>query len=142
MALEGLFGSELVGKHDTTVAVSSLSEKELIGVYFSAHWCPPCRSFTPKLVDTYVKVRDASKKWEIVFVSFDRTLEACNEYYLEMPWLMLPFDSDLKEGLAEKFKVEGIPALIFLDPKTGEVKSMGGRALVEDDKEGAKFPWV
>ena len=33
----------------------SLSKKKLIGLYFSAHWCPPCRAFTPELV----KFRDA-----------------------------------------------------------------------------------
>ena len=32
-------------------------EGKVIGIYFSAHWCPPCRGFTPKLVEWYGKVK-------------------------------------------------------------------------------------
>ncbi len=27
--------------------------KDIIAFYFSAHWCPPCRAFTPILKDFY-----------------------------------------------------------------------------------------
>lgn len=27
--------------------------KDFICIYFSAHWCPPCRGFTPVLKDFY-----------------------------------------------------------------------------------------
>ncbi len=42
---------------------------KMVGIYFSAHWCPPCRAFTPNLV----KFRDKNKdEFEIVFVSSDK----------------------------------------------------------------------
>jgi len=25
----------------------------VLGLYFSAHWCPPCRAFTPELLKEY-----------------------------------------------------------------------------------------
>ena len=28
-----------------------LNRKKIYGLYFSAHWCPPCRKFTPQLVE-------------------------------------------------------------------------------------------
>jgi thiol-disulfide isomerase/thioredoxin len=31
--------------------------QELVLYYFSAHWCPPCRQFTPLLKDFYEEVR-------------------------------------------------------------------------------------
>merc|ERR1719189_1069843 len=46
-----------------------LCENEVIGIYFSAHWCPPCRGFTPVLAETYETLAKAGKKFEIVFVS-------------------------------------------------------------------------
>ncbi len=32
---------------------TALKDKKLVLFYFSAHWCPPCRGFTPKLKDFY-----------------------------------------------------------------------------------------
>mmetsp|Transcript_119915 Transcript_119915/g.274753 ORF Transcript_119915/g.274753 Transcript_119915/m.274753 type:complete len:81 (-) Transcript_119915:67-309(-) len=51
-ALEELLGPTLVGQ-DGNVDTSSLDGKT-IGLYFSAHWCPPCRGFTPKLTESYL----------------------------------------------------------------------------------------
>lgn len=34
------------GKVATATAVAGA---EYIGIYFSAHWCPPCKTFTPVL---------------------------------------------------------------------------------------------
>merc|ERR1712061_422912 len=97
-----------------------------IGLYFSAHWCPPCRGFTPKLAEWYTK--DLQKKGlEIVFVSSDRDEKAFNEYYAEQPWTALPYTSrDLKNQLSKKFKVQGIPSFVILDAD-GKVITKDGR---------------
>lgn len=42
-------------------------------VYFSAHWCPPCRQFTPRLAETYRRLRDGGRAVECVFVSSDQS---------------------------------------------------------------------
>merc|ERR1712232_1315373 len=55
-----LLGSELVQK----------AGGKPIGLYFSAHWCPPCRAFTPKLAQWYKEGR--KDKMEIIFVSSDK----------------------------------------------------------------------
>ncbi|KAK3933257.1 Nucleoredoxin [Frankliniella fusca] len=44
----------------------------VLGVYFSAHWCPPCKAFTPQLVNTYNAVRERGHSFEVIFVSSDR----------------------------------------------------------------------
>lgn len=33
-----------------------LATKTLVALYFSAHWCAPCRKFTPQLVEFYNRV--------------------------------------------------------------------------------------
>ncbi|EEE51864.1 hypothetical protein OsJ_33399 [Oryza sativa Japonica Group] len=39
-------------------------------LYFSAHWCSPCRKFLPKLIEEYIKMREeTSSDVEVVFVS-------------------------------------------------------------------------
>ena len=66
------------------------------GIYFSAHWCPPCRSFTPKLSVFYEEHRAAGQKFEVVFVSSDKDASSWEEYFHEMPWLALPFNDPKK----------------------------------------------
>ena len=77
----------------------------MVGLYFSAHWCPPCRGFTPKLADVYKELNGLEKSFEIVFLSSDKSEDAFKEYFNEMPWLALPFTKrDLKTKLADKYE--------------------------------------
>ena len=82
--------------------------------YFSAHWCPPCRGFTPQLAKWYTD--DLKEKGlEVVFVSSDRDEAAFNEYYAEQPWLALDYaDRGAKEDLSTYFGVNGIPSLAIM----------------------------
>merc|ERR1711907_525809 len=87
-------GSDLMAK----------TEGKPFALYFSAHWCPPCRGFTPKLAEYYnTGLKD---KMEIIFVSSDRDQESFDEYSKEMPWLALPYEKrDAKNTLSKAFGV-------------------------------------
>ena len=113
---------------------------KVFGIYFSAHWCPPCKAFTPMLCDAYNTINKDEKKFEVIFVSSDQTEDAFKEYFGTMPFLALPYDSEIKDVLSDYFEVEGIPMLIILDGD-GRVITSSGRAVVSGDKEGKKFPW-
>lgn len=131
----GLFGEELVGKEGGVRASEALKGKKFVGVYFSAHWCPPCRGFTPVLGAFYDQiVEDDDALLEIVFVSSDSSNEEFKEYYGSMPWLALPFSSSMKSHLSSRFAVSGIPKLVILDGSTGEIKSLDGRGDVLSNK--------
>merc|ERR1712054_602416 len=103
-----------MGNKDGAVDKSTLDGK-VLGLYFSAHWCPPCRSFTPQLSKWYSEgLKD--KDFEIVFVSSDRDEEAFKSYHAEQPWLALDFaDRKAKEQLSNLFGVRGIPTLVIVD---------------------------
>lgn len=112
-----------------------------VGLYFSAHWCPPCKSFTPELVKTYQKVKEAGKEFEMIFLSSDRDEAAFKDYFAEMPWLALPYaDRQRKADLSSHFGVQGIPTLVMLDVD-GTVITDGARSSIEADPEGKEFPW-
>ena len=64
-----------------------------VGFYFSAHWCRPCRAFTPKLVEVYKEAQANSLPFRIVFVSSDFDEQSFNEYRSEMPWPAVPLNS-------------------------------------------------
>jgi nucleoredoxin len=85
-------------------------------LYFSAHWCPPCRLFTPKLVEWYKGFKATHPNFELVFVSGDRDEAAMKEYIKEtgMPWPAVAFDKAESEAF-QKFSSDGIPYLVLLD---------------------------
>lgn len=49
--LEGV--TELVRRDGTKASPSDLDDVPVVALYFSAHWCPPCRAFTPVLQEFY-----------------------------------------------------------------------------------------
>merc|ERR1711988_1387207 len=133
-------GETLVRNDGTEVKYADLAGKT-IGIYFSAHWCPPCRGFTPDLVKTYNKLQAAGKPFEVIFASSDRDEAAFKEYFGEMPWLSLPYsDRAAKEKLSKIFGVSGIPSFHIIE-HDGTVINSNGRSAVGGDPEGAEFPW-
>jgi hypothetical protein len=61
-----------------------------------------------------------------------------------MPWLAIPFEDSLGsvgEALSNKYKIKGIPSLVLVDGKTGDVITKEGRNKIPADKAGVGFPW-
>jgi len=85
-------------------------------IYYSAHWCPPCRAFTPKLVDWYKEFKPKHENFELVFASSDKDENAMLEYMTEtkMPWPAIRF-SDKKESGVDKYGSDGIPYLVLIN---------------------------
>ena len=141
--MEKLLGSSLVSSGGSQPTAEALAGKDVVGLYFSAHWCPPCRGFTPKLAGYYKDIVAAGKSLEIVFVSSDKDQGSFDEYFGEQPWLALPFSArDEKNALSSKYGVSGIPSLVLLDGKTGELITKDGRAALTEDPTGESFPWT
>jgi len=143
-AFEELFGKKLLSKAggEEVDTATKLAGVDAVGIYFSAHWCGPCRGFTPVLAEAYKTMTAAGKKFEIVFASSDRDQAAFDDYYGDMPWAALPYEARAaKEALSKKYKVRGIPSLVILD-KDGNTITTDGRAAISGDPEGANFPWT
>ncbi len=134
-------GQELVKADGSKVSAdSALKGKDFVCLYFSAHWCPPCRMFTPKLKEWYQEVK--GKNVEIVFVSGDRSPKDMMDYMKEShgDWLATEHESDLSEKLNEKFEVSGIPSLVVLKAD-GTLVTKGGRADVSNHGKDAIEFW-
>ncbi|KAJ4962492.1 hypothetical protein NE237_022431 [Protea cynaroides] len=111
------------------VLVSELVGKT-IGLYFGAHWCPPCRAFTIQLKGAYNLLKTSqNKSFEIIFISTDRDQEEFNLHIKSMPWLAIPYNDKTQQDLCRIFDIKGIPALVLLGPD-GKTLSTNGRALI------------
>ena len=139
--MQSLFGSKLQTQAGPVDTAAALSGKGHVGIYFSAHWCPPCRGFTPKLAEWY-NANAEKLGMEIVFVSSDKDAGQFDEYFGEMPWAALPFaERDLKASLSKKFKVNGIPAFVIVDGN-GNLVTDKGRNGLASDPTALSFPWA
>ena len=81
------------------ILVSELVGKT-IGLYFAAHWCPPCRAFTAQLIEAYNKlVATRNQCFEIIFVSTDRDHQEFDLSLSNMPWLAIPYEDKARQDL-------------------------------------------
>lgn len=137
-----LFGDRIQNASGEAVAVESLNET-VVGLYFSALWCPPCRIFTPKLIEAYGAIREAGHAFEIILVSADRTEEQMTRYMTEygMPWLAVPFGAEHRHSLPRLHRVSGIPALVIVDVN-GDVLAYDGVESVEAHGAAAFRRWL
>ncbi|MGC6455656.1 MAG: thioredoxin-like domain-containing protein [Coraliomargaritaceae bacterium] len=104
----------------------SIQPKDYYAIYYSAHWCPPCRKFTPKLVNFYNEAIGHHDNIEIIFVSSDQDEDKMESYMekTDMRWLALDFDKKDNKSSKELtgYVGRGIPHLVVID-KNGKILS-------------------
>merc|ERR1712227_1030342 len=116
MALADVVGSSfLASDGKTSVGLEALEGAELVGVYFSAHWCGPCRGFTPKLITFHKMLAEEGVNFPIIFASSDTDEASFQDYFKDMPWLAFPHGDQRIKALNKKFEVNGIPWVVVLD---------------------------
>ena len=118
----------LLDANEIEISKNKLAGK-FVGLYFSASWCGPCRSFTPKLV----KFRDQHiENFEVVLVGSDGSDKAQANYMKKynMPWLALKNQSESARNISLSLDVEYIPYLVVLDPNGNVVTKKGKQDIV------------
>ncbi len=139
---DGVFkGKKLLNQKGELVDTESvLADKQVIAVYFSAHWCPPCRQFTPMLKEFFQEL--SAEPFTIIFVSSDRDEDSMKAYFAEHgDYFACPFsDQQLSSALKENCGVTGIPMLAIVD-KTGKMLHANGRADVMKGPNAAIRLW-
>uniref|UniRef100_A0A8C9FRG2 Nucleoredoxin like 2 n=1 Tax=Pavo cristatus TaxID=9049 RepID=A0A8C9FRG2_PAVCR len=119
-------GRLLVSKDGRSVDPEEALQNKVVGLYFSAGWCSPCRDFTPVLCDFYTELLEESQPpapFEVVFISSDHSAEEMVGYMHSMhgDWLALPFH--------DPYKHNGLPDLVVLWKEMSE----GVAKLVADE---------
>ncbi|XP_060591758.1 uncharacterized protein LOC132746575 [Ruditapes philippinarum] len=128
-AVKDILGETVINSEGEEVIVEQIcKDKIAIGIYFSAQWCSPCRSFTPILKRFF---EENAKDFAVVFVSSDIDQSAFDEYFSTMPWYAVQYtDTELKEQLTAKYKIRGTPSIVVLRPG-GEVIEENGRSTIQ-----------
>jgi len=94
-----------------------LAPKHIYGLYFSAHWCGPCRKFTPQLVAYYNQIAHDHPEFEIIFVSADKSADGMAVYMREsgMPWPAIEYGKLANVPTLQKYAGRAIPDLVIVD---------------------------
>jgi nucleoredoxin len=94
-----------------------LTPKQIYGLYFSAHWCGPCRKFTPQLVAYYNQITHDHPEFEIIFVSADKSADGMATYMREsgMSWPAIEYGKLANVAALQKYAGRGIPDLVIVD---------------------------
>jgi len=140
-----LTGQQLLKKTGEVVnANEALKDKKIICYYFSAHWCPPCRNFTPILADFYNELtKDSEEPLEVIFVSGDNSPEELMAYMNDLhgDWLAVQHGAVLSEQLLQKYEISGIPSLVVVN-QSGQLISSNGRSEVTEKGPKAFQLWL
>eukprot|EP01084_Bolivina_argentea_P014271 26664_1 len=141
--LKALIGDKFIARNGKKVTFEDrIKGNDLVAIYFSAHWCPPCRKFTPLLTDVYEEWKEEGTKIEIIFVSSDQNEKSFKEYFEQQgDWLSYPFGSQQGKLLKYKFGVSGIPTLIVIN-KNGKVIDTKARRIVMQKGPLAVKSWM
>ncbi len=117
-------------------ALRPYDRKYLAGVkfyalYFSASWCPPCRAFTPGLVEAYGKIHAQYPEFELVLVNHDQSPEDMEAYMRgdAMKWPALNWHLIASSGDINSYGGDGIPDLVLVDEN--------GRVLSDSYRNGS-----
>ena len=129
--------------HDgQTVSFDDVKAKEDgFAIYFAASWIRQCRFFTPKLVSTYAKMKEAGRDMEIIFCAIERDQEAFEDFWAEMPFPCLPPNHPANTKLRAALGIRNVPTLVTIKSATGEIINADAVSIVEDDPDGLRFPW-
>jgi Thioredoxin-like len=101
------------------------------------------QQFTPVLAQLYSSLNKKGKKFEVVWLSRDRSSDEFLEYYQKMPWLAVTLQNvpPVLEKLAPKYELKGIPHLVILDGDDASVITLDGRTAIAKDPYGLEYPW-
>ncbi|KAJ1972724.1 hypothetical protein H4R35_004518 [Dimargaris xerosporica] len=119
---------------------ASLFEDKLVGVYFTASWCQPCRVFSPQLATFADRHRD---KFIVVVVSLDHHDATLKTYLKKYPlFYAVPFKHQQSYlRLAEKLEIQTLPTLLVCQANTGRPISACGVEAVRSNPCGCIDAW-
>jgi nucleoredoxin len=157
------FGGKVITKEGVKPTQEVIGDKKLVGLYFSAGWCGPCKRFTPVLADLYSRAKaENPSDFEVLFLSACNDEEQFVDYHSKMSWPAVPFDvsqgtvekqgvgfvrkakreAGMKQGqLGTKYDIQSVPRLVLIDGASGAVVSENACESRQGDDGKDVYEW-
>eukprot|EP01063_Lacrimia_lanifica_P040025 TRINITY_DN8950_c0_g1_i2.p1 TRINITY_DN8950_c0_g1~~TRINITY_DN8950_c0_g1_i2.p1 ORF type:complete len:213 (+),score=78.14 TRINITY_DN8950_c0_g1_i2:80-640(+) len=109
---------------------------KVIGLYFSASWCPPCRTFSPVL--------DSMKEdsFKVVMITADRQERDFLDYIRPYSsFCAIPYGTGALSAIQRAMGVSMLPTLVVINAETGAVITSMGRMAVSTNRAKCVKDW-
>ena len=122
-----------------------MNGKELLAVYFGAHWVPPCRIFKDDMAK-FCQSATAVGKLATIFVSYDGKKEAFDAHREKLPndWYHIKLEDESSiASVSSALEADDLPHVAILRPNMSVVGNDGGgprldaRATIAEDPAAA-----
>ena len=135
-------GKKYVDSKNEDFVLDYVNKLNIIGIFFTASWCPPCQKFAEELVEVYNDANSAAKEagkdniFEIIQVSNEKTEADFVETISEKPWINVPFNDNFNDYLITEYKINYMPVLLIItrervvisDNPRGDMAELGMKA--------------
>ena len=141
---DSFFGSAFESKNPQDTTAENIASKQLVGLFFSASWCPPCKAFLPILTEFYKEINfdtPENPQFDVIFMSHDQDEGKMKEYFEKMPWRAIKWMDERYHKFKGMYSVTGIPKLIIVTPEGAEITREGRTDVVEKGEE-AWLEWM
>jgi nucleoredoxin len=107
-----------------------LTKINVIGLLFSASWCPPCQNFEKDLLNLYKEVNREDKVFEVIQINNEK-MEKDFDDNCNNPWLYIPFNDPFMYELVEDYDVKQLPMLIIVNKERTVLSEKGRKDIVD-----------
>jgi thiol-disulfide isomerase/thioredoxin len=107
-----------------------LTKVNVIGLLFSASWCPPCQSLEKDLINFYTEINKNEKVFEIIQISNEKTEKEFDES-ANNPWLYVPFNDGFMYELVEDYNVKHLPTFIIVNKERTILSEKGRKDFID-----------
>mmetsp|Transcript_12929 Transcript_12929/g.27284 ORF Transcript_12929/g.27284 Transcript_12929/m.27284 type:complete len:203 (-) Transcript_12929:370-978(-) len=130
--------NSILEDEDGNLVELSFLKGKLVGFYFSAGWCPPCRAFSPQLADF---ARSHADEFVVIFVSSDNSEAEMKTFVKEKGFLQVRWNSSVRHQLVQYLGVSSLPTLTICNADTGVVVTDWGRTAMLMNSEHCLQEW-
>eukprot|EP01134_Creolimax_fragrantissima_P007117 CFRG7117T1 len=116
---------------------SKILDGKIVGLYFSAGWCGPCRVFSPKLAEFEKKYKE---DFVVLFVSLDKSEKVMMDYVNGKSFICIRYGDQLRTELPSTFTVTMLPTLAVISHEN-RLLTTWGRSAIDKNEANCLTEW-
>ena len=119
-----------IDKNKEEISSDNLIKVNIIGLYFTSSWCPPCIEFREILLKFYNDINNQNKVFEVIQISNEKNHHEFDNS-LNEPWLYIQFNDSSMYELVEEFRIDHLPSLVIVNKEKIILSDKGRKDILD-----------